>query len=184
VPVPKQCCRFWSGACSGEEFAMRLPLARLALCVLFPVLAAAADSLVRTPKPAPAPRINGPSVYGARPGRPFLYRIPATGERPMRFAAAGLPAPLILDAATGIVTGITPRRKAEYVVTLRARNTHGEAVKRFRIVVGGALALTPPMGWNDWYTHYDHVTDALVRRAASAMVASGMADFGYQYVNI
>lgn len=40
------------------------------------------------------------------------------------------------------------------------------------------------MGWNDWYTHYNRVTDALVRQAADAMISSGMADFGYEYVNI
>ena len=40
------------------------------------------------------------------------------------------------------------------------------------------------MGWNDWYTHYDRITDAKVREAAHNMIASGMADFGYQYVNI
>jgi alpha-galactosidase len=102
----------------------------------------------------------------------------------MHFSEEGLPAPLSLDSATGIVSGIAPRREGEYRVTLRARNERGTAQKSFRIVVGDRLALTPPMGWNDWYTHYDHVTDALVRRAASAMIASGMADFGYQYVNI
>ncbi len=40
------------------------------------------------------------------------------------------------------------------------------------------------MGWNDWYTHYDRITDKLMRQAADAMISSGMADFGYQYVNI
>jgi len=44
-----------------------------------------------TPKPGPAPRINGPTVYGCRPGHPFLYRIPTQGERPIRFSAGGLP---------------------------------------------------------------------------------------------
>ena len=39
-----------------------------------------------TPKEQPAPRINGPSVFGVRPGSPFLYTIPATGERPIRFS--------------------------------------------------------------------------------------------------
>jgi alpha-galactosidase len=56
--------------------------------------------------------------------------------------------------------------------------------RSFKIVVGDTLALSPPMGWNDWYTHYDRVTDELIRQAADAMVSSGMADFGYQYVNI
>jgi alpha-galactosidase len=38
---------------------------------------------ILTPKPGPAPRINGPRVYGCRPGNPFIYRIPTTGLRPM-----------------------------------------------------------------------------------------------------
>ncbi len=40
------------------------------------------------------------------------------------------------------------------------------------------------MGWNDWYTHYEMITEPLIRQAAGAMIASGMADFGYEYVNI
>ena len=51
-------------------------------------------------------------------------------------------------------------------------------------MAGDMLALTPPMGWNHWYTHYARITDALIRQAADAMVASGMADVGYQYVSI
>ena len=40
-----------------------------------------------TPKPGPAPRINGPKVYGCLPGHPFPYRIPCmglTGEQNVR----------------------------------------------------------------------------------------------------
>ena len=40
------------------------------------------------------------------------------------------------------------------------------------------------MGWNSWYIHYGHVTDQHMRTAADQMIASGMADYGYQYVNI
>ena len=47
---------------------------------------------ILTPKPGPAAAIHGPRVYGARPARPFLYRIPCTGVRPIRFSAQGLPA--------------------------------------------------------------------------------------------
>lgn len=31
------------------------------------------------------PIINGPDVYGASPGKDFLYLIPTVGERPIRF---------------------------------------------------------------------------------------------------
>ncbi len=150
--------------------------------MLLPVAALLA-SAVLTPKPGLAPKINGPKVYGARPGRPFLYRIPATGARPMRFSAAGLPISLKLDAATGIVSGTTPAA-GDYRVTFTARNSAGAAKREFRILAGERLALTPPMGWNDWYTHYNRITDKLMRDGADAMIASGMADYGYQYVNI
>jgi len=40
------------------------------------------------------------------------------------------------------------------------------------------------MGWNSWNHFADKVTDADLRAAADAMVASGMRDAGYIYVNI
>jgi alpha-galactosidase len=46
------------------------------------------------------------------------------------------------------------------------------------------LARTPPMGWNSWNHFAQRVTDADVRAAADAMVANGMRDAGYIYVNI
>jgi alpha-galactosidase len=139
---------------------------------------------ILTPKPPASPRINGPRVYGARPGHDVIYRIPATGMRPMQFAARGLPASLSLDSSTGIISGRAPEQPGRFPVTLHAVNKSGAASRALDIVVGETLALTPPMGWNDWYTHYDRITDALLRQAADAMIASGMADYGYQFVNI
>ena len=46
------------------------------------------------------------------------------------------------------------------------------------------LASTPPMGWNSWNHFAKKITDADVRAAADALVASGMRDAGYIYVNI
>ena len=149
-----------------------------------PPSAPAEEKVILTPRPGLEPRINGPKVYGVRPGRPLLYRVPCTGQRPIAFSAEGLPAGLSLDGATGILSSHVPKEPGEHVVTLRASNAQGKAERTFKIVVGDAIALTPPMGWNDWYTHYDRITDALMRQAADAMVASGMADFGYAYVNI
>ena len=139
---------------------------------------------ILTPRPGPAPRINGPKVYGARPGHPFLYRIPCTGLRPIRFAAEGLPSSLRLDESTGIISGGAPQSPGEYPITIRAANKKGHSMRPFKIVAGNTLALTPPMGWNDWYTHYDRIDEKAIRGAADAMIASGMADFGYAYVNI
>ncbi len=142
------------------------------------------EAVILTPQPGPAPHINGPKVYGCRPGRPFLYRIPCTGNRPMAFSAKGLPASLTLDETTGIITGTAPEQAGDYAATLEAENGSGSDTRPFVIRVGETLALTPPMGWNSWYIHYYHVTEEHMRNAADVMVSSGMADYGYSYVNI
>lgn len=136
-----------------------------------------------TPKPGPAPRINGPKIYGARPGHPFLYRVPTQGQRPMTFSAEALPAGLEMNADTGIVSGTTPAR-GEYVITFHAKNKSGTDTRRFKLVSGDTLSLTPSMGFNDWYAYHDSVSDKLMREATDTIVASGMADVGYEYVNI
>lgn len=134
--------------------------------------------------PAPAtPRINGANVFGVRPGSPFLYTIPATGERPMTFSAKGLPWGLKLDAKTGRITG-TLKKKGEFTVTLRAKNILGTAEKKFRIVCGDKIALTPPMGWNSWNCFAHAVSAEKVKIAADALVKSGLANHGWSYVNI
>jgi alpha-galactosidase len=46
------------------------------------------------------------------------------------------------------------------------------------------LARTPQMGWNSWNKFGCNVSEQLIRETADAMVASGMKDAGYQYVNI
>lgn len=145
--------------------------------------AVAQDVGVLTPPPPEGPRINGADRYGGRPGHPLIHRIPCTGKRPIAFTAENLPATLKLDPATGIVTGTMPDR-GEQVVTFVARNAAGVCTQRFTLVSGDQLALTPTMGWNHWYAHYNRITDAMMRRAADLIVESGMADAGYQYVSI
>jgi alpha-galactosidase len=141
------------------------------------------SALILTPKPPATPRINGARIFGVRPGHPFLFTIPATGDRPMTFAADHLPRGLKLDAQTGQITGKI-QKPGEYRVTLRAKNRRGQGAHAFKIVCGETLALTPHMGWNSWYVWENHVTDQIMRAAADAMVTSGMIDHGYQYVNI
>jgi alpha-galactosidase len=138
---------------------------------------------LRTPKPSAIPRINGPSIFGVRPGHPLLYHIPATGEKPMEFSASELPNGLTLDPANGNITGVIPT-PGTHVVTLRAKNSKGSASKRFKIVVGETIALTPPMGWNSWNHYASRVTADIVLANAKAMVSSGLIDHGWSYMNI
>jgi alpha-galactosidase len=46
------------------------------------------------------------------------------------------------------------------------------------------VAQTPPMGWNSWNYFAGKVDDQDIRAAADELVASGMRDAGYVYVNI
>jgi alpha-galactosidase len=136
-----------------------------------------------TPKAPPQPRINGARVVGVRPGSPFLFTVPATGEKPMTISAKNLPAGLQLDPQSGCITGVL-REKGTSVVTLRAENARGAAERALKIVCGDTIALTPPMGWNSWNCFACDVTEANVRAAADAMVASGLINHGWTYINI
>src|SRR4030042_4669593 len=138
---------------------------------------------IRPPKPPQPPRINGPSIFGVRPGNPFLYRIPATGARPVQFSVEPLPAGLVVDAKTGQITGVL-EEAGEHAVVLRARNALGIGEKKFKIVVGETIALTPPMGWNSWNAYHGSVTGENVIHAARAMASGGLLDHGWTYINI
>jgi alpha-galactosidase len=141
------------------------------------------EPYILTPSPPEYPRINGPSIYGATPGKPFLYRIPVTGRKPVTIAVDNLPAGLHLDPSTGIIKGKSPA-KGEYKITITVNNELGEASRDFRIITGKGLALTPPMGWNSWNCWGLSVDDAKVRAAADAFINSGLADHGWTYINI
>jgi alpha-galactosidase len=138
---------------------------------------------IRTPLPPATPRINGPARFGVRPGHPFLYRVPATGERPIVFSAEGLPEGLALDPKTGLITG-SLAKPGEHAVVLQAKNARGTDRKPFQIVVGETIALTPPMGWNSWNHYGARITADIVLENAKALVASGLADHGWTYLNI
>ncbi len=138
---------------------------------------------ILTPPPPPTPRINGARVFGARPGRPFLFTIPATGDEPITYSAEGLPEGLVLDAKTGRITGAVAR-EGEYKVTLTARNAQAKDVKTLRIKIGDQICLTPPMGWNSWNCFAGAVDQDKVRAAAEAMVKTGLVKHGWTYINI
>jgi alpha-galactosidase len=46
------------------------------------------------------------------------------------------------------------------------------------------LALTPPMGWSSWNQFGDDINEAIVTGTIDAMVANGMRDAGYVFVNL
>jgi alpha-galactosidase len=62
------------------------------------------------------------------------------------------------------------------VILLIAINVHAQKFDQ--------LGKTPQMGWNSWNTFACNVDEKMIREMADAMVATGMKDAGYLYINI
>jgi hypothetical protein len=138
---------------------------------------------ILTPEPPVTPRINGAKVFGVRPWSPFLYKVAATGQSPLKYSAGDMPEGLSINSETGLITG-SLKKKGEYVVKLTVENQHGYAERDLRILVGDVISLTPPMGWNSWNCWGLSVSDKKVRQSADAMKSTGLADHGWSYINI
>lgn len=136
-----------------------------------------------TPKAPATPRINNPLVYGVTPGKPVVLRIAASGDKPMTYSVKNLPEGLQLDSVGGVISGSIGKR-GDYKLTLVAKNAKGTGERNITVKVGDKIALTPPMGWNSWNCWGLGVTQQKVEQLAKALVEKGLADYGYNYVNI
>lgn len=140
---------------------------------------------ILTPPAPDTPRINSAQIFGVRPGAPFFFQVAASGKRPMRFKAAGLPAGLKINPKNGLITGkIQSAEEKTYQVKIKAENRLGHTLQKFRIKVGETISLTPPMGWNSWYASSVGVSAEDIKKVADAFVESGLRDYGWTYVNI
>lgn len=138
---------------------------------------------ILTPETPEKPQLNNAARFGVRPGSPIIYRIPASGVRPMKFTVGNLPEGVRLDAENGILSG-SLKTQGEYVLSIKAENAKGSDESKLTIVVGDKIALTPPMGWNSWNCWGLSVSKEKVISSAQAIIDKGLADFGYSYINV
>ncbi|HBM81920.1 MAG: glycoside hydrolase family 27 protein [Clostridiales bacterium] len=129
------------------------------------------------------PRITCPHIFGTKAGASTVFPITALGERPLKFTAEGLPEGLTLNENTGVISGKT-KKEADGIVKITVQNGIGADSIKLRIIAGDNIALTPPLGWNSWNCFALKVSDDKVRKAADAMVSSGLAAHGFTYINI
>lgn len=135
----------------------------------------------REPFDQGAPRIQAPAVYGAGPGKPVLYRIPVLGQRPMTFTA-DLPEGLRIDDG-GIISGSADQ--GEYLVTVSAKNALGTDTKKILFKIAPrAICQTPLMGWTSWNAFVEKIDQDRILQMAQLLRSTGLAEYGYQYVNI
>ena len=94
--------------------------------------------------PAPtAPVVTSNPTAAALVGQPFLYAIVATNS-PTGYAAAGLPAGLTLDAATGVISGLPNQPTVQpHLVTLTASNASGQSAPRVLAITVAPAPSTP-----------------------------------------
>ncbi|MGB8367943.1 MAG: putative Ig domain-containing protein [Limisphaerales bacterium] len=138
------------------------------------------EQIIAATKPGAAPHFNGARVVGVRPGTPFLHSLAVSGERPMNFTAANLPAGLSLDSKTGIITG-SLKSAGEYRFKAAAKNSAGKAEAEIKIICGDELVLTPPMGWNSYDAFGDNVVESEVL-ANARYVAAKLQPAGWDTV--
>jgi len=86
-----------------------------------------------------------------------------------------------LSAAAALTVAAAPATSASAAPAAPVRHSGGPPAASQSY---NGQALTPPMGWNDWYQYGCNVTQADVLANAQALVSSGLARLGYKYVNL
>lgn len=138
---------------------------------------------ILTPAAPLLPRINGARVFGVRPNSPFLFKIPATGKKPLQYSVENLPEGLHVNWSNGLISGVL-RNPGEYKMNFIVKNALGTDKKSFTVTCGNLLALTPPMGWNSWNCWGLSVNDEKLKASARAMMEKGLIDHGWTFMNI
>ncbi len=140
---------------------------------------------IRIAKAAPfsgRPSILAPSIVGVSVGKPFIYRIPAIGARPIEIKADGLPDGVGISG--GILSGCIAE-KGEWIVRITAENGEGSAEKLIRLSADTDNMLkTPLLGFTTWNAFAHTVAQQDMERTARQLVDMGIADYGYSYVNL
>jgi alpha-galactosidase len=111
-----------------------------------------------------------PVAEGAM-GRIVFHLQKFSGESAMRFAAS------LSFTALGLITFTAFAQNASAPAPAAHKPNRRSAPPQM-------VAQTPPMGWNSWNFFAGKVTDQDIRNAADEMVATGMKDAGYVYINI
>jgi hypothetical protein len=139
---------------------------------------------ILTPAEKSSPKINNAAAVGSKLNQPFQLSIAATGKRPMTFEVKGLPEGLLFNASKGIISG-NIIKEGKYTISVTAINKLGKDEKKILLLVGNDQTIvTPPMGWNSWNCWGLAVSQERVMSSALAMINSGLANHGWNYINI
>jgi len=88
---------------------------------------------------------------------------------------------IVVGAAAALTVAVSPAAAFTAAAPPAAAFT---AVASPAPALGDGLALTPPMGFNNWNTTGCAITEDLIVATADLFVSSGLSAAGYRYVNI
>lgn len=128
------------------------------------------------------PKITSADIFGASTGKGLLYRIPVIGKRPIKLTVCGLAAGLSFNGRE-IVGKVA--NDCEFTVHIVAENELGKSEKDilFKIAPDNPLR-TPMLGFTTWNAYAHNVKQEEVERAAECIDKTGLAEYGYSYVNL
>jgi len=105
----------------------------------------------------------------ANPNHPIGVRVSLVGVTCLRLVVTALEGDAAALAADWADAKLVPPAAPEF---------------QPRTIPPGALAPTPPMGWCSWNAFGPEISAQLIRETVDAIVASGLKDAGYVYVNL
>lgn len=97
--------------------------------------------------------------------------------------------PKIFSAAA-IAAGAATAAKILKDKNIAPVNAAFKAINSFKLTYpitenyDNGVALTPPMGWSSWNLFRNKINEKLIYETAKAIKDSGLADCGYQYINL
>ncbi len=128
------------------------------------------------------PCITAPSIVGVSVGKPFIYRIPVIGARPLAIKTTELPGGVSISG--GVLSGCIAE-KGEWTICVTAENGEGSAQKQIYLSADmDNMLKTPLLGFTTWNAFAQAVTQQDMERTAQQFIDMGIADYGYGYVNL
>ncbi|KAG8092087.1 hypothetical protein GUJ93_ZPchr0012g19792 [Zizania palustris] len=83
-----------------------------------------------------------------------------------------------------VVLTLLSAAAAEGNFTAEGRGARWRSRRARRRAFENGLARTPQMGWNSWNHFFCGINEEIIKETADALVNTGLAKLGYQYVNI
>lgn len=88
--------------------------------------------------------------------------------------------PIIANAVSGLLDSVDNKAATTAQKALKTQKLNYVSDEFY----DNGVALTPPMGWSSWNLFRNKINENLIYETALAMKNSGLADCGYQFINL